>query len=289
MNQLDEQKALQILDLNPDATKEDIFKRYGVVSRKFRTIEKDENGYTFEEVTRAYNLLMGITFKDEEEEKRQKALRENPPFLARILKKDPIKLENFFHYYRVHMLVALGVILLMFFTIRSCVNQVNPDFNLILYGNVYLEETQPLEADIREKLPEIVAPTVQNYGGGGDPQYEYAMQMKMMAMLSAQEIDLLLMDSQGFQRMAGQGVLLPLEGYMDILGFPADRFVRGTEILEQPMDGDPVYGSEKIYGIDITDSDYAREYNILGEKLIIAAVVNSTKLEEAISYLQQIN
>ena len=40
MNRLDEQKALQMMDLNPDATKEDISRRYGILMRKFRTIKK---------------------------------------------------------------------------------------------------------------------------------------------------------------------------------------------------------------------------------------------------------
>ena len=58
MNRLDEQKALQMMDLNPDATKEDISRRYGILMRKFRTIKKDGNGYTVEDITNAYNLLM---------------------------------------------------------------------------------------------------------------------------------------------------------------------------------------------------------------------------------------
>ena len=78
MNEMDQQKALTMMSLNPDANKDEISKRYGIITRKFRTIKKeDENGYTIEDYNDAYNLLMGITIVDEKEEHRLKKLREN--------------------------------------------------------------------------------------------------------------------------------------------------------------------------------------------------------------------
>lgn len=287
MNQLDEQKALRMMELNADATKDDISKRYGILTRKFRTMKKDENGYTLEEITDAYNLLMGITFTDKNEEERQKTLRDHPPLLARILKKDPVKLENFFHYYKIHILIGFGVILLAFFTVRSCVNQVRPDFNMILYGRVYMEDKNVLETDIREKVPELTAPQVQIMGSdGSDPQYEYAVQMKLMAMLAAKEIDIIVMDGTTFGSLASQGMLLPLGDQMNMLGFPAESYVQAAEIIEQPIEGEPVMGPPKIYGVDITGSNYVKDKNILGEKIIAAVVVNSPRIDKALAYLQ---
>ena len=140
MSRMDEKRAMEILDLNPDATKDDVSKRYGILTRKFRTIERDEKGNTIDDITRAYNCLMGITFIDEKEEERQKALRENPPFLARVLKKDPVKLENFFHYYRTHMILTVVVMVFLVFSVRSCMNRIEPDFSVVLFGNVMIEE-----------------------------------------------------------------------------------------------------------------------------------------------------
>ena len=197
MNQLDREKALEILQLNSEATKDDVSKRYSILTRKFRTMEKDERGYTIEDVTHAYNLLMGITYIDKKEEERQRALRENPPLLARLLKVDPVKLENFFHYYKIHMIISVAVIAILFFSIRSCINQVEPDFTLICYGKIYCQDPELIENDVKERLPGLEAPSVQFISSmAEDPQYQYASQMKFVAMIAAREVDIVIMDKE---------------------------------------------------------------------------------------------
>lgn len=289
MNGLDRQTALKMMDLHPDATKDEIAKRYGILTRKFRTITKDENGYTIQEITEAYNLLMGITFSDEKEMARQKALRENPPLLARVLKKDPVKLENFFHYNKWYMLIGLVVILLLIFTIRSCINRVEPDFSLVVTGALYMENDSVTEADIRQKLPELTAPQVNNLASDpNDAQYHYAVQMKLMAMLSAAEIDVILMDQDNFDLLSGQGVLLPLEEYMSSLPFSAEDYAQGVQILEQPVNGDPIYASPAAYGVDITESEFSRKNGIYGERIIAGIVINSKHMDAALKLLGQL-
>ena len=286
MDGLDQQKALNMMGLNADASKDDISKRYGILTRKFRTIKKDENGYTIEDITSAYNLLMGITFTDEKEELRQKALRENPPLLARLLKKDPVKLENFFHYYKWHMIIGLAILVIAFFSIRSCINQVPADFTMVLTGTVYAEDGTVLEADIVERLPDLKAPQVHLLTvSPSDGEYNYAIQMKQMAMLATAEIDFVLMDQATFDQMSSQGFLMSLEEQMSGLPFPQEAYVQGAVILEQPEDADPVLGPQTVFGVDITESDYIRRNNIYGEKIIAGIVVNSTRMDKALAFL----
>ncbi len=297
MNGLDQQKALAMMDLNADATRDEISKRYGVLTRKFRSIKKDENGYikdengyTIEDITEAYNLLVGITFIDEKEEQRQKALRENPPLLARILKKDPVKLENFFHYYKWHMIIGIAALVLVFFSIRSCVNQVHPDFTLVLSGNVYAEDGAVLEADILQRLPEVTAPQVHLLTSNpSDGEYNYAIQMKQMAMLAAAEIDVIMMDQAAFDLMVSQSILLPLEDHMGTLPYSQEKYVQGAPVLEEPDDGESVLGPVAPYGVDITESEFVKKNNILGEKIIAGIVLNSNRIDQAISFLSKLN
>lgn len=290
MDGLDQQKALAMMDLNADAGRDEISKRYGILTRKFRTVKKDENGYTIKDITDAYNLLMGITFNDEKEQQRQKALRENPPLLARILKKDPVKLENFFHYYKWHMIIGLIIIVAVFFSIRSCVNQVHPDFTMVLSGNVYTEDGAVLEADILQRLPELAAPQVHLLTSNpSDGEYNYAIQMKQMAMLAAAEIDFILMDEDTFNLMSSQGVLLSFEDKMGVLQFPQEAYVRGAVILEEPVDADPVLGPPTVFGVDITESDFVRKNNIFGEKIIAGIVLNSKRVDTALAFLSKLD
>lgn len=288
MNELDEQKALSMMDLNPDATKDEIAKRYGVLARKFRTIKQDENGYTIEDITSAYNLLMGITYKDDKEQERQKALRENPPLLAKVLKKDPVKLENFFHYYKWHMLIAAVLLVVVAFTVRSCVNRVPSDLTVIMTGYMFAEDETIIEADIAEKLPELKAPDVLTMGSdGSDLQFEYTVQMKLMAMLTAEDVDIIFMDQSKFESLSRQGVLLPLEDQMSALPFSAEDYVQGAIDLEESDEGEPVYGLPAAYGVDITQSSFVKDNYIYGEKIIAGIAINSKHMESALKLLGQ--
>lgn len=289
MNQLDRKKALEILELNPDATKDDISKRYGILTRKFKNMEKDERGYTIEDVTHAYNLLMGITYVDKNEEERQRALRENPPLLARILKVDPIKLENFFHYYKLHMIISIAVIVVLFFSIRSCINQVDPDFTLVGYGKIFCQDQSIVEKDLKERLPGIEAPSAQFLSSvSEDPQYVYASQMKFVAMIAAKEVDIVIMDKDNFEMSLKQGMFLPLDDLIGELGFPEESYVRGSEVIDETEAGEPVYGPEHAYGIDISENEFIKENNIYSDNVIVAIVQNTERMDRALEFIKSL-
>lgn len=290
MSQLDRKKALEILELNPDATKDEISKRYGILTRKFRTVEKDERGYTLDDITEAYNLLMGITYIDKKEEERQKALRENPPLLARLLKVDPIKLENFFHYNKVYMIVGIAVIIIVALSIRSCVNRVEPDFYLVCYGNIYCENPEEVENDIRERLPELAAPSALFIStASDDPQYLYAANMKFVAMIAAGEIDVIIIDKENFDNYVAQGMFLPLDDLVDEFGFPEESYVRGSENIDETEDGEPIKGPEQIFGIDITGNEFLTENNIYAENAIVTIVRNTERMDKAMGFVRSLN
>lgn len=286
MNVIDREKALEILELSKDATKDEISKRYGILTRKFRTIEIDERGYTIEDITHAYNLLMGITYVDKNEEERQRALRENPPFLARLLKVDPIKLENFFHYYKIHMIVSVLVIVVLIFSIRSCVNHVDPDFVIVAYGKIYCQDQTPVERNVKERLTEINAPSVQFLSSmAGDPQYEYATQMKFVAMIAAQEVDIVIMDRESFEINAAQGMFLSLDDLVDQFGFPEESYVWCSENIGETEAGEPIKGPSQIYGIDISENEFIKGNNIYADSAVIAIVRNTERMDKVLEFI----
>lgn len=286
MGQLDREKALEILELGSDATKDDISKRYGILTRKFRNLEKDERGYTIDDITEAYNLLMGITYVDKNEEERKKALRENPPLLARILKVDPIKLENFFHYYKIHMIVGLALIVILFFSIRSCINQVEPDFSLVCYGGIFGQDQTVVENNIKERVSGIEAPSVQFLGTiSEDPQFVYASQMKFVAMIAAKEIDIIVMDRENFDIFVSQGIFLPLDDLVGEWGFSEESYVRGSETIDQEENGEPVKGPEHIYGIDITENKFIKDNRIYGKSAVVGISLNTQRMDKALEFI----
>ncbi|NLY18912.1 MAG: hypothetical protein GX045_08195 [Clostridiaceae bacterium] len=282
MSQFDRIEACKILGVNQDATKDEIAKRYGVLARKFRTIEKDENGYTIEDITKAYNLLMGITYIDKAEEERQRALRENPPILSRILKKDPVKVENFLHYYKIYFIVGAILLVALFSLVRSCITNVPPDFYMVFYGNIYTDSEEKISNDLINNYPDITAPSVEVLPlMSGDPQYEAAIRMKMAAMTATREIDIILLDEETFKESALQGMFHPLDDFVNELDFPEEAYIKASARIGETEDGKPVFEEAKKYGIDITDSEFIKENNIVAEKVIATIVVNSKRVDMA--------
>jgi hypothetical protein len=162
--------------------------------------------------------------------------------------------------------------------IRSCVNQVKYDFCLVIFGEVYAEDEQKIEAFIKEKMPDSITPSVQVLPSyGTDPQYQYATQMKLMAMVTAKEIDVIITNESFFKIHSEQGMYMPLEDIADILGYSDDRYVKSAAIIEESDEGEPVTGPVKIYGITITDSNFIKENGMYGENLIAAIVVNTER------------
>ena len=88
---MDRKEALKVLGLKEDATIDEIDKRMNILYRKFRNIEKDENGHTLEDIDKAYRIARGIAYHDPETELRKKKMRENPSFIFRLLKVDEEK------------------------------------------------------------------------------------------------------------------------------------------------------------------------------------------------------
>lgn len=290
MNELDRKKALEILELQEDATKDDVSKRYGILTRKFRSVEKDERGYTIEDITRAYNMLMGITYIDKNEEERQKALRENPPFLAKVFKVDPIKLENFFHYYKLHMLISIVVIVVLFFSIRSCVTQIPADFTIICYGKIYCQDQAVVENDVKQRLPDSAAPSVQFLSSlAEDPQYQYASQMKFVAMIAAQEVDIVIMDKENFDIHLKQGMFLSLDDFISEIGLADESYIKGSEIVDETEDGKLIEGPLHAYGIDITDNKFIKDNNVYAESAILAIVRNTEKIDRALEFISSLS
>lgn len=289
MGQSDVKKAVEVLGLNQDATLNEISKRYGILTRKFRTIEKDEFGYTMNDITKAYNLLMGITYIDKAEDERQKALRENPPLLSRITKKDPIKIENFFHYYKMHIIVGILVIATLFFTVRSCVNTVPADFCLIFYGNIATNEQEKISAELINNYQDITSPSVEVLSLNTiDPQYEAAVRMKIIAIITAKEADIIILDEATFKESAAQGMFLSLDDLTYELGFSEGNYAEAAEKVGENEEHEPVYGAIQKYGVDITESEFVKENGIFADNVIAAIVINSKRIEKAKSVLKGI-
>ncbi|HEX2946183.1 MAG TPA: hypothetical protein VHT96_09555 [Clostridia bacterium] len=302
---MDKKEARKILGVTKETSRNDIERKYSILLKKHRAASLPpepvyddadgagtaENGspqtaansvpketvaeeYTFDQVTEAYNILMGY----------EVVVKEQPPSKAApLLQKagiDEKKARNFFYYYKFHILGALVLAIALFFGIRSFVNRVEPDFNIAFLGEFsYLDAVDKLSDSIKKDIPEIKEPgidgayltpadvpdnqqasgnqqqTTENQQTSSDNQQQstgtqqqpimgqangdqqYAMQMKAMVLVAAGDLDVLIVDKDRYFLYAKQGVFMNLDEIAPKLG--ADLEKNKELVAKIDEDSDP--------------------------------------------------
>ncbi|NMA66002.1 MAG: hypothetical protein GX957_07135 [Clostridiaceae bacterium] len=280
---MDRKEALKILGLNEDATNDEINKRMNILYRKFRQIEKDENGYTLEDIDKAYRIASGISYHDPVAEQKKKQRQENPNFIFKLLKIDEEKARNFIYYYKWHALIGLVVLAILITTIISFTTRVEPDLRILVVGELFLPDTTVFEERISEELDSVEEALVQNvFLGGNDPQLQMGMQMKYVAELAGGDNDIFIVDEEKYFEIAKQGGFKPVAqvtGNFDKI----DLNEHSDLIVKIDSDDDTKHEPE-LYGIDVTESSLLKEAGIIGNRLIIAFPHTITNTDNAIEF-----
>ena len=119
-----------------------------------------------------------------------------------------------------------------------------------------------------------------------DPQYQYATQMKFVAMVAAKEIDVII-TNESFLRITRGRERICLLMILRIFWYSDDRYVKSAVIVDgSDEEGEPVTGPVKIYGVSLTDSEFIKENGIYGENLIAAIIVTSERQDKAIEFIK---
>lgn len=276
---LDTVDAQKILGVSSGASRNEIEKRYSILLKKHRMVETQGDGDSteqvdFERITEAYNLLMGYEEPVEEETRKP-----NPLLLKMGI--DEKKTRNFFYYYKFHMIIGLAVLLMIVFTVKGCVEKVEPDFMTVFIGQVDYTDTDKLYSQIKEAVPEIKEPGFDGafITASGEGQQDYAMLMKSIAIMAAGNTDLLIADRANFEKFAKNGGLLSLDDIAKKLGVDVEK--NRDNVLS--TESEP---AEHLYGIDISGSKELAKAGIRGTELIAAIPSNSKKQETAIKLIE---
>ncbi len=318
---MDKKEARKILGVSKETSINDIERKFSILLKKQRMAKvqpEDENEdeheehisseyvgsaedsgsvqvpadkqeeYSFEQVTQAYNILMGY----------EVPMKEEPPSKAApLLNKagiDEKKARNFFYYYKFHMLAAIiGIILLVFF-IYGAVNRVNPDFNTAFIGKInYMDAADKLKDAYKANVPEIKEPGFDgayiNEEDHSDQQY--AMAMKVTVLFGAADIDLFILDKENYIKFAKNGAFLSLDDIASKLGVDMDKNkdnIVGIEETEPngevKVPAVPVV--KHLYGVDITNSTILKKSGVLGTELIASIRVSDKHTDKALKVLQ---
>jgi hypothetical protein len=269
---MERDKALEILELPQDAAIEDVEKRILVLYKKFRQLEKDERGYTIEDIDKAYKSLKGIFYSDPEEERKKKQRRENPNPIFKLLKIDEEKALNFIYYYKWHALGILAVIVFAVMTIISVVKKVDPNLRILIAGKIYMSETTAFEEKITNELETVEKAQVQNIYLSGEARSEadVAMQTKFTVEIAVGNNDIFIIDEEKYFMLATQGAFKPVKDFIgDLRALGIDEELNKDLIVTMELNDCITYEPE-LYGIDVSDNAYLLDAGIISERMIMA-------------------
>ena len=187
--------------------------------RRYKEVKTEEEKNTFDEITRAYNILMGYDYIDPTAEQTIKQKLENPNPILKKLNINQLRFENFIYYNKSIMIISIIAFLVLFFSIRSCIMRVPSELDIDFIGNVICDtESFELKAAQELNLNKVNANIVffqeKDLGSevGG-----YLLQ-KIFLELSVADIDIYIVDANIYDQYSEQGVFLPLEEIINEIG-----------------------------------------------------------------------
>jgi len=274
--------AYEVLGVKETASKDEIKKRYDVLLKKHRILEsagqlsETSQEVSLEDINRAYNLIMGYDTGEKPEGDGKNA---NPIF--KRLNLDEKKVNNFFYYYKVHMIVGIILVLVLAFTLKGCISKVNADLSMDFIGNFNYNETDPLALKIKNDIPGLKAAEVEiiPLTGKLDSQQEYAFQMKAVAVLSVGDADVYIMDKTNFEKYGKQGVFSSLDNLATELNINGDT---NKDCLLTSINDK----SEHLYGIDVSKSSILKESGVISNEAIAGIRLNAKHQENAVKLIK---
>ncbi len=273
-----------IMEIPSKSTKDDIEKKYDVILKKYRQMKNDgtlteEAKEDFQKKTDAYRILMGYEVEEPKEQKKE-------TYVDKTFAKagiDTKKVDNFFHYYKYHILVALVAVIIIASTVYSIVTKVEPDITIGILGEVHEQATDTFKQKITKSLPEIKEVGLENVMLSdriNDPNSTAYIQ-KAMIVFAASDTDVFLLSKYVFDQYASDGAFMALDDVAR--DFKID--VKSSDYLklkvveewnnpQEPKDKRTVKSYKdaepKLYGIDVTNSKFFKDVDVLGPEKILA-------------------
>ena len=281
------QEARKILGVTKASSKEEIEKKYDVILKKYRILKLEGNlneaaEAEFHKSTDAYRIIMGYEVEEPKVAKKE-------TYTDKAFDKvgiDRKKADNFFHYYKYHILIGIVAAIIIVLTVRSIVTKVEPDISIGLMGQINYEVQDSFKDKITKNVPEIKEISLDTVVlSDRQDEQSYAYLQKAVVLLAASDIDMFLVNKYAFDTYAINGAFMPLDqiiknNNIDISDSKAIK-LRVVDEWEEPssttdtqrrpksyVDAEP-----KLYGIDVTNNEFFKDLNVIGpEKILVVRV-----------------
>lgn len=208
---MDKKRAFEILELDEQATNEEIEERYFLMLRKARArkLEDEADGERWmNEISEAYRYIKKLEIEQHAEQLRPK-------------NKWAERMEYIWEYYKFHIIVTVVILLLAGYFINSIQEgrrnkqlAAMADLHFTFYTEYMVQQTDAMKAKLQEAFPEWDHLIVYNQYAPFDPKtdYDLAMTSKSMINIVFEDTDIYIMDANNFGRAGRFGAFLSLEG-----------------------------------------------------------------------------
>ncbi|OPX45380.1 hypothetical protein CLHUN_07500 [Ruminiclostridium hungatei] len=295
------QDARKILGVTKASSKEEIEKKYDVILKKYKILKMEGNldqeaETEFQKSTDAYRIIMGYEVEEPVVEKKE-------TYTDKAFEKigiDRKKADNFFHYYKVHIIIGIIAVIIAAIFIHSIVTRVEPDTTIGLLGEVNYDVQEGFKQKIVENLPELKVVAVDSavLSTSLEDAQSYSYWQKALVMIAASDIDVYLVNKYAFENYAINGAFMALDDIAkdnDIDVSKSDYLkLRAVEEWEEPtISGDKprevkkyADTEPKLYGIDVTNSEFFKDLNIIGPEKILVLRVEPKNFELAMKFVK---
>ncbi len=273
-----------IMGIPMNSSKEDIEKKYDVILKKYRKMKMDgtltkEAEEDFQKKTDAYKILMG--YEVEEPNSPKKETYVDKAFVKAGV--DRKKVDNFFHYHKYHILISIIAIIIIAASVYSIVTKVKPDITIGILGEVHEQATDTFKQKITKSLPEIKEvglETVMLSNRINDPNSSMYIQ-KAMVLFAASDTDVFLLSKYVFDQYASDGAFMAMDDIAKDFRIDTESSnylkLKVVEEWNQPQDPKEKRtvksyrdAEPKLYGIDVTNSEFFKDVDVLGPEKILA-------------------
>jgi hypothetical protein len=302
MNELEKRAAYEKLGLSDGATREEVEKRYELLLRREKQKELRGEPSDFEPINKAYKLIV-----EWEHREAVGAIAEQQYGKFKKYAGQAERVDHFFSYYKWHLLGGLAAIALVVYGIFAYIEHREEQARLAalppaeleasFLGRFYLPSEdgaeEALEAAIVGQMPgwQRVEADVLGFNMAEQGMTDAAMLQKVVVMLATESPDIYVMDSDSFQWIARNGVLLPLdeeaEGRLKAV-LPEGAAMVAAEAETDPKDPSGVIlGEEHVYGIDLSGTEFADRLPLAKEQLIVGIRLDSERVDNAIAMIER--
>jgi hypothetical protein len=257
-------KAYGILGVKPEASKDDIERRYFVLLKKhnaFKSLGQTPD-FDMEQVTKSYDLLMG--YEGNEGSKKTSSA------------------GNFLYYYKWTIIAVIAGILCLVSLIKV-VTRPRPDLEIALLGNLgYFEDTGTGElADYIESSIEVIKQVAVSNATAISENPDFLIPQKEAAIVAGRYIDIFIVDRSKYEYYSKAGLFISLDDYSEDLG--ADK--TGFSDLMRSVDAD-VDNEQHLFGVYVSNKKVLEKLNNTSEKLIAGISCYSKRPEVAAEVLK---